>query len=177
MYVPITSNAGQILYTSIKKAVERNMGTSVSIEVIHHLCSISGLTEKELLTNYDLFEKSLYATFGSKKAVDIILHWVKIEMLTEAVVKGTGLTKEQILYPNLTIYDILHYISSKQVFEFVRKIPSHKHVTFFYRNEESKNKALYAFDPAITQKVPTSLILLNLSLAMKMPMLLLSSRI
>lgn len=161
-YIPITSDASQILYVSIKKALERNFDQQFATILVEKLCSMTGLTENELLTNYDLFEKSLYGLLDSKKFLEIVLHWVKIEMLTESVVKGSSITVEQILDPKLTINDILHYVSSEQVYEFIRKLPAHKYVTFFYRIEQSKDKALTAFfDPATKGKAPTSLISLT----------------
>jgi hypothetical protein len=48
------------------------------------------------------------------------------------------------------------------VYEFIRKLPAHKHISFFYRSKKSKEKALAAFfDPAATKGAPTSLILLK----------------
>jgi hypothetical protein len=161
-YIPITSNYSQLLYTSIKKALEKNFDQQFAAVLVEKLCSMTGLTEKELLTNYDLFEKSLYSLRDSKKFLDIVVHWVKVELLTEAVLKDSNITVEQILDPKLTINDILLHISGEQVYEFIRTLPAHKHIAFFYSSEESRDKALRAFfDPVTTKGAPTSLISLK----------------
>ena len=130
-YIPVTFDANLLLYTSVKSALEANMDRPSSFSMIDHLCSVSGLTEKELLTNKDLFEKSLNITFdGNKKAVDVVLQWVKMEMLKQIKIKGSNHFKGETLDPKLTIDDILLQVSSQQVYRFIRKLPSHKHVHF-----------------------------------------------
>ena len=130
-YIPVTFDANLLLYTSVKSALEANMDRPSSFGFIDHLCSVSGLTEKELLTNKDLFEKSLNITFdGNKKAVDVVLQWVKMEMLKQIKIKGSNHFKGETLDPKLTIDDILLQVSSQQVYRFIRKLPAHKHVSF-----------------------------------------------
>jgi hypothetical protein len=162
-YIPVTFDANLLLYTSVKSALEANIDRPSSFGFIDHLCSVSGLTEKELLTNKDLFEKSLNITFdGNKKAVDVVVQWVKMEMLKQIKIKGSNHFKGETLDPKLTIDDILLQVSSQQVYQFIRKLPAHKHVAFFYRSKESKDKALTAFfDPAATKDAATGLISLN----------------
>jgi len=112
-YIPITSDASQLLHTSIKRALERNFDQQFATILVEKLCSVTGLTENELLTNYDLFEKSLYSLLDSRKFLEIVLQWVKIEMLTESILKDSNITVEQILDPKLTINDILLQVSGE----------------------------------------------------------------
>jgi hypothetical protein len=93
-YAPITSHASRLLSTSIKKALERSMEKQFVPILIEKLCSIARLTDNELLTNYDLFENSLFKLFDSRKFLEIVLHWVKIEMLTESVLQDSNITVE-----------------------------------------------------------------------------------
>jgi hypothetical protein len=48
--------------------------------LIEKLCSIARLTDNELLTNYDLFENSSFKLFDSGRFLEIVLHWIKIDM-------------------------------------------------------------------------------------------------
>ena len=67
------------------KSIER-LGESASKALLDHICSINELSEKELLTNYDLFEKSLYRVL--RKGAEVILRDLKRELLVQAA--GTG---------------------------------------------------------------------------------------
>ena len=144
-YFPVSSNTNQIIYNSIKKSLERNLGKSGYAVLIGKMCSVSRLSENELTTNYELFEKLLNKILHHKRA-DIILNWIKQEMLIQAILKDLcSLTKEEILNPNLTINDIIADFNNLEIIEFIRKIPAHEHIVFLYNNEDSKDKALAAF--------------------------------
>ena len=67
------------------KSIER-LGESASKALLDHICSINELSEKELLTNYDLLEKSLYRVL--RKGAEVILRDLKRELLVQAA--GTG---------------------------------------------------------------------------------------
>jgi hypothetical protein len=108
------------------------------------MCSIHGLSEQELLTNYDLFESSLFKTLKAEGA-DIIINSIKRNLLVGAVLNQSTLTEEEILDPELTVYDVLRDVAALKVSEFIRKIEPHEHVVFFYENENSKAKTLSAF--------------------------------
>lgn len=130
--------------------------------LIEKLCSIARLTDNELLTNYDLFENSLFKLFDSRRFLEIVLHWVKIEMLTESVLQDSNITVEQILDPRLTINDILLHISSEQVHKFIQNLPAHNHIAYCYQSKLSKNKVLTAFfNPIATKDFNTGLISLK----------------
>ena len=109
------------------------------------MCPYLDYQENELITNYELFEKLLNKILHDKRA-DIILNWIKQEMLIQAILKDLcSLTEEEILNPNLTINDIIADINNLEIIEFIRKIPAHEHIVFLYNNEDSKNKALSEF--------------------------------
>jgi hypothetical protein len=95
------SKAEQILFNSIKKSIEMFEDSPIEA-LINTMCSDSGLSEIELLTNYDSFEKILRQTFCY--SADIILDFLKEEMLQYSTVKGSS----------LTISDIMAEINSKQ---------------------------------------------------------------
>lgn len=70
------------------------------------MCSLYGLSENELLTNYDLFEKALRNTVGKGEA-NGILNKIKKELLAHAIINGSSLTVREIIDPKLTINNIL----------------------------------------------------------------------
>jgi hypothetical protein len=92
--------AKQILYTSIKKSFEM-VEDSPTGNLFHTMCSRSRVSEIELLTNYQLFEKSLRQTLYD--GAEIILDILKEEMLQYVAIKNQ----------TLTINDILEEINSK----------------------------------------------------------------
>ncbi len=81
-YFPISSKTEQILYDAAKSSIER-LGEPASKALLDHICSINRLSEEKLLTNYDLFEMSLQRIL--RKEADVILHHLKTEILTHAV--------------------------------------------------------------------------------------------
>ena len=81
-YLPVASKADQVLYDSVKEAF-KIIGKMAYNALLDRACSIHGLSERELLTNYDLFEKSLYEIFG--KFSFVLLRALKKEMLIHAV--------------------------------------------------------------------------------------------
>jgi hypothetical protein len=158
-YFPLSSKAEEILYDAAKKSIER-LGGSASKALLDHICSINGLSEKELLTNYDLFEKSLYRVL--RKGAGVILRDLKRELLVHAVLIDPTITISDIRNPRLAVGDILKRIRVLETLEFVRNIPSHKHIAFLYRNENSKADILAAFfDTKITGKATKGILSSN----------------
>jgi hypothetical protein len=81
-YIPLHFKGDDILYESIIKCFE-SLGKSTCNAILNHLCSICGLSEKELLTNCEVFEKVLNNVFG-RTAVRL-LDMIKRELLLNAV--------------------------------------------------------------------------------------------
>jgi hypothetical protein len=156
-YVPIPSQADRILYDAARRSIER-FGQSSSKAILDHMCSIDGLSEEELLTNFDLLEKSLQTVL--RKGAEVVLHDIKTEILTHAVLIDPTITISEIRNPQLTIGNIIKRIRSAEALEFIREKASHKHIAFLYRNENAKNKIFSAFfDPNITAKASKGLLL------------------
>jgi hypothetical protein len=141
-YLPIASKVDEILYDSVEKAF-KIIGKIAYNALLDRACSIYGLSVRELLTNYDLFEKSLYDIFG--KVSFILLRALRKEILIHAVLMDSRLTVSDILNPSITIADILKHIRAVEVFEFVRKILSYEHILFLYENKNSNEKILSEF--------------------------------
>jgi len=111
--------------------------------LLHRMCSFYGLSENELLTNYDLFERSLYRILG--KSGQSIINTIKADMLRYAITHGSDITVTDILDPLLTVDYVLKHIHEKEVFEFVRDLPPHEHIAFLYTHEIAKNNILSEF--------------------------------
>jgi hypothetical protein len=150
-YYPLNSAIDEIVYKSVKKSFG-TLGESISETILNHICSLYRLSEKELLTNYDLFEKSLYSFFREEGAY-IIIKRIKKEILSHAILHVPNLTVDDILNQNFTVHDIIKKIHEEQICDFIRKLPADEHVIFFYKNKSFKDKILSAFfEPAINHK-------------------------
>jgi hypothetical protein len=141
-YLPEVYLSDRALRNSIKDSLESSC-KSFSQVLLHKMCSLYGLSENELLTNYDLFERSLYRILG--KAGQTIIGRIKTDMLRYAIMNGSEITATDIVDPNLTVSYVLKDIHDTEVFEFVRDVPSCQHIAFLYTNESAKNKILSEF--------------------------------
>jgi hypothetical protein len=156
-YFSLPSNVDKILYKSISDSLEK-IGKSFSKALVHNMCSLHGLSENELLMNYDLFEKTLYSTIGEGAATRI-LNEIKKELFSHAILNGSSLTAKDILNPELTINDILKNTADREILKFVSEIPAHEHILFLYRNESSKDELLSAFfNASKAANIPTCLL-------------------
>jgi hypothetical protein len=142
-YIPVSSRAEPILYYSTKKSIEDLVGKQLSKVLLYKISSVYKLSEKELLTNYDLLEKSLYKTLG--KTADGIIRKVRYKILRYAVLVVPGLTMRDIQNPYISVPGILDRIRKEEILRFVREMPSHEHVALFYKNENLKNEILSAY--------------------------------
>jgi hypothetical protein len=65
----------KLLQDLTKDSLER-IGESYSKTILNNVCSFYGLSETELLTNYDLFERSLFRLLGkNRRAFDSNRKW------------------------------------------------------------------------------------------------------
>jgi hypothetical protein len=144
-FIPVFSKAEQIVSESIKRAFENLFGHEATLVLLHQLGSFYGLSEKELTTNYDIFEKSLckISSYGAK----IILRDIRKEILIETIKSSLGseITEEDILNPDVGIADIIKKISYREITKFVNEIPPGEHLSLIYENENTKDKVLSAF--------------------------------
>ena len=144
-YIPVPSKAEHIVSESIKESLESLFGQAASAVLLNNLSSIYGLSENELTTNYDIFEKSLYkiSGYGAK----IILGYLKKEILIKALAASSDseITEQDIVNPEVGIGDIIKKISFDEITEFVYRIPSSMHIVLVYKNEATKYKILDAF--------------------------------
>jgi hypothetical protein len=141
-YLPAVANSDQTISDIIRECLNQ-MGKSYSKAILYNTCLLYGLSEHELLTNYDLFEKSLNRVLG--KSGNAIVSRIKKGMLTYAVMSRSDITVQDILNPSLKIEDIVKYIREAEIFNFVSKIPYDHHAILLYSRENNKNKILTQF--------------------------------
>lgn len=138
-YIPVNFKEDDILYESIIKSFE-SLGKSTCNAILNHMCSVCGLSERELLTNYELFEDVLCSVFGriGERLLDII----KRELLLNAVSSNRcNLTASEILDPSLKIRTILKDIQASEITEFL-KSSSMSHIAFLYKSKADQEKIL-----------------------------------
>lgn len=152
LILSLSNLAEIILYNSIKKTLEE-VGVAYSKAVIDHICKFKGLSEREILTNCDLFEDSMYRLFGHG-AMSIISR-VKVAALRTSVMENkSDLTVPQILDPSLTLSDILMEIRRVEALNFIAKMSSYSHIAFLYSREDSLNKLLAEYlSPKDSQRI------------------------
>src|SRR5690242_7732964 len=127
-FIPIESMTEVILYDSINKSLE-DVGVAYSKAVIDHICKFTGLSEREIVINCDLFEDSMYRLFGH--GATSIINKVKALTLRTAVLENKSeLTVPQILDPSLTLNDILMEIRRIEALNFISKMSSYNHIAF-----------------------------------------------
>jgi len=144
-YIPVSSKAEHIVSESIKKSLEGLFGHVATVVLLHHLASFYGLSEKELTTNYDIFEKSLSRISGY--GAETILRDIRKEMLIETIKSSSGseITEQDILNPDIGIRDIIKKIGYDEIAQFVHAMPPGEHINLVYKNEDTKDKVLSAF--------------------------------
>ena len=139
-YFALDSISEDILHRSIKVSLEA-VGKTYAKAVIDHICAINRLSEKEILTNCDLFEDSMYRLFG--RGAQSVINKVKVSALRYALMEQkSNLTIPQILDPSLTINDVLKEIRNIEALDFVHKMASYNHIAYLYSNKVSLSKIL-----------------------------------
>lgn len=166
-YFPLSSISEEILYLSIKEALE-SVGKKYAKAIIDHICKFNRLSEREILTNCDLFEDSMYRLFG-QGALSVI-NKVKVFALRHALSEGKlNLTVPEILDPSLSINSILNEIRSIEALNFVHKMSSYTHIAYLYTNKSSVSKVLSEYfstqggPKALLTETPENYFLFNLT--------------
>jgi hypothetical protein len=144
-YLPATSSVDKMIYTSIINSINE-LGKSCSKALLYNMCSLYGLSKRELLTNYDLFESSISNVLG--KTANSILINIKKEMLIHAVLNNylPSITESDILNPFLTVNDIIELMRLDEVCKLVQNLrTASSHIIFFYKDIDIRHKILSAF--------------------------------
>jgi hypothetical protein len=119
--------------------------------LLNRICSVYGLSEKELLTNYDLFERSLHHVFGG--ASHKFLTQIKEQILHDVTMNGYSIN------PNLGINNILNYLRKAETLEFLSRLRTHEHIAFLCTNQTNQRIILSEFfNSVICNRVPKGIV-------------------
>jgi len=97
--------------------VLNRIGKSYSKALIYQICSFYGLTQNELLSNYELFEYSLTRVLG-KTGYPIILR-VKKELLKYLILNKFEITPKDILDPSFNVPKIIDKLSESYNYQLI----------------------------------------------------------
>ena len=93
------------------------IGKSYSKALIYQICSLYGLSQNELLTNYELFENSLTRVLG-KTGYPIILR-IKKELLKYLILNKFEISTKDILDPSLDVPQIISKLSESYNYDLI----------------------------------------------------------
>jgi hypothetical protein len=93
------------------------IGKSYSKALIYQICSLYGLSQNELLTNYELFENSLTRVLG-KTGYPIILR-IKKELLKYLILNKFEISTKEILDPSLDVPQIISKLSESYNYDLI----------------------------------------------------------
>jgi len=142
-YLPKASRVGAMIYSSLINSISK-LGKSYSKALLYNMCTLYGLTETELLTNYDLFECSIYRILG--KSANPILFNIKKEMLINAVLTNTSITESDIRYKLLTAHEIIEQLRLTEMSLLIQNLRAASgHIIYFYKNTDSRHQILSSF--------------------------------
>lgn len=92
------------------------------------------LSDGEVLVRLDVMEKYLVSALGTTG--EVLINEIKEKILSE---------NPDIDGVNLSTAEIVNKIVQRDVLDFVRKLPSHEHIAYFYTSEDSKGLITSAF--------------------------------
>jgi hypothetical protein len=142
-YIPLSNVTEELVHRAISKSMSE-LGKTGSRAVTHYICSTHGFSENELLTNFDLFEKSISESLGSA-ATKIILTLVKKELLRNTVIIDPSLTVQEILNPDLSIRDIIARLNHVEILKFINNIPKQTHSICLYKTPRFRDRVISTF--------------------------------
>ena len=133
-----------IIIREIIHNVLNRIGKSYSKALIYQMCSLYNLSENELLSNYELFEKSILRVLG-KTAFPIILR-IKKELLKYVVIHKLDVSVKDILDPRFNIPIIIDKLAEFNNFELIsQNLAKQNHIVLFCSNDKYKKKVIKEF--------------------------------
>jgi hypothetical protein len=97
--------------------VLNRIGKSFSKALIYQICNLYGLSQNELLSNYELFENSLTRVLG-KTGYPIILR-IKKELLKYLIVNKFEISIKDILDPSFNVPQIIYKLSESYNYDLI----------------------------------------------------------
>lgn len=130
-----------IIIREIINNVLNRIGKSYSKALIYQMCNLYNLSENELLSNYELFEKSIVRVLG-KTAFPIILR-IKKELLKYVVIHKLEISVKDILDPFFNVPTIIDKLAEYNNFELIcENLAQQNHIVLFCSNDRYKKKVI-----------------------------------
>lgn len=126
----------EIIYNVLNR-----IGKSYSKALIYQMCNLYNLSENELLSNYELFEKSIVRVLG-KTAFPIILR-IKKELLKYVVIHKLEISVKDILDPRFNIPIIIDKLAEYNNFEVIcQNLAKQNRIVLFCSKDKYKKKVI-----------------------------------
>lgn len=138
-YAPSVSNSDNILLDAVQKVL-KTFGQSSYRDLIERLHSKTGMSETELIKNFNLFEDAL------KKSTGTISAKIIVDMIKEELIKHTHLKTI-----DHKIDEIIEKIEEFDVYNFIIDTPSFEHILVLYKDQEIIDLILSNFFSKRTQ--------------------------
>ena len=117
------------------------IGKSYSKALIYQICNLYGLSQNELLSNYELFEKSITRVLG-KTGFPIILR-IKKELLKYLVIHKLEISVKDILDPSFNVPKMIDKLAESNNYELIcENLDQQNHIILFCSNDRYKKKLL-----------------------------------
>lgn len=121
-FAVLRTRTDELLMISIEKAFEM-FGEDCARALLFQLCTMHKMSHEELLSRYDLIEKSLKTVFGFGS--EAITTYIRANFL-----KSLGLSDS-----GQSFKDLLKHAKEKEVSEFVSHVPAGQHVALVHSDE------------------------------------------
>jgi hypothetical protein len=138
-YTPVVSKSDSVLLNVTQKVL-KTFGQSSYRDLIEQLHSKTGMSETELIKNFNLFEDAL------KKSTGTISAKIMVDMIKEELIKYTHLKSI-----NHKIDEIIERVNEFGVYDFVIEAPSFEHILVLYKDKETIDLILSDFFSKRTQ--------------------------
>ena len=145
--INLIENSGFIYRNQITDIVIRDIilnvlnriGKYYSKALIYQICSLYGLTQNELLSNYELFENSLTRILG-KTGYPIILR-IKKELLKYLILNKFEISTKDILDPSFNVPQIIDKLSEAYNYQLISENLNNKrnHMILLSSNYDTKH--------------------------------------
>jgi hypothetical protein len=118
------------------------IGRSYSKALIYQICNLYGLSQNELLSNYELFEKSLTRVLG-KTGFPIILR-IKKELLKYFVVNKLEISVKDILDPSFNVPKIIEKLVESNNYQSISETLNKPNniIFLFFSNDKYMEKII-----------------------------------
>ena len=138
-YVPVVSKSDSVLLDATQKVL-KTFGPSSYRDLIEQLHLKTGMSETELIKNFNLFEDAL------KKSTGTVSAKIMVDMIKEELIKYTHLKSI-----NHKIDEIIQKVEEFGVYDFIIEAPSFEHILVLYKDQETIDLILFDFFRKRTQ--------------------------